>query len=186
MHLLTLVTMIGIVLTSCSWSRFTMQDPFAYPVQTVVLTRPNTVKRTFENGLDIKGPARVGIRAQRVTHGVFSTEIIRRSASPLTIQTRTTPYDDSVMNDRGIVVTIAGDSTVVEYDGRRDVIATTVPIGKPFVVEIKNLGHVMTLRVHHTDCGTFITRRHCTEWVILSVPKASDIFVGDPWFTTAI
>ncbi|MBU3698876.1 MAG: hypothetical protein FGM33_02525 [Candidatus Kapabacteria bacterium] len=184
--MLVLAAVGGTLLTSCSWSHFTMQDPFAYPIRTVVLTRPNTVKRTFENGFDIKGPARIGMRAERVTHGVFSTEIIRRSASPLTIQTRTTPYDDSVMSDRGIVITIAGDSTVVEYDGRRDVVSTNAPIGKPFVLEIKNLGHVMTLRVHHTECGTFFTRRHCTEWLIVSVPDASNIFVGDPWFATVI
>lgn len=185
--LLTLLGSIGVlVLNSCSVAKFTMQESFAYPVRAVVLTRPNTVKRTHDNGLEIKGPARVGLRAERVTHGQFSVEIIRQSASPLTIQTRTTPHDDSVLGDRGLVITIAGDSTVVEQNGQRSTIATPVPIGKPFVVEIRNFGRIMQLRVHHTECGEFSSQLHCTEWVIISVSDTSRIFVGDPWFNTII
>ncbi len=185
--LLTVLGSIGVVvLSSCSISKFTMQESFAYPVRAVVLTRPNTVRRTHDNGLEIKGPARVGLRAERVTHGQFSVEIIRQSASPLIIQTRTTPHDDSVLGDRGLVITIAGDSTVVEQNGQRSTISTPVPIGKPFVVEIGNFGRTMQLRVHHTECGEFSSRLHCTEWVIISVSDTSRIFVGDPWFNTII
>ncbi len=184
------VTVLGcigvLVLNSCSVSKFTMQESFAYPVRAVVLTRPNTVKRTHDNGLEVKGPARVGLRAERITHGQFSVEVIRQSASPLIIQTRTTPHDDSVLGDRGLVITIAGDSTVVEQNGQRSTIATPVPIGKPFVVEIKNFGRIMQLRVHHTECGEFSSRLHCTEWMIISVADTSHIFVGDPWFNTVI
>lgn len=176
----------ALVASSCVPARFTMQDVFAYPVRAVVLTRPNTIKRTFDNGFELTGPSRVALRAERVTHGQFSTEIIRYSDSPLIVQTRTTPHDDSVMHQRGLSITIVGDSTIVESDGQRSVFPTLAPIGKPFIVEVKNLGRTSQLRVHHTECGTFISRLPCTEWIIMSIPDTSRIFVGDPLFSTTI
>lgn len=172
----------SLFVAGCTTSRFVMQKESTFPVRAVVLTPPSTVERTHTNGFSMIGPARIAMRAERITHGRFSTELTRRSASPLIIQLRTTPYDDSVFQKRGIVITITGDTTVIESSEFRAVKYTPLPTGKPFVLEVKNYGHALHLGVGHTDLGVIHSTLPCTEWVIASVPERSRVEVGDPWF----
>lgn len=179
---LLLLCSISILSVGCTVSRFVMQKDSLFPVRAVVLTHPSTVERTHTNAFSMMGPARVAMRTERITHGRFSTELIRYSASPLIIQLRTTPHDDSVFQSRGVVVTIQGDSTVVESSEFRAVNHTPLPIGKPFVLEVRNYGHALHLSIGHTDLGMIHSTLPCTEWVIASVPETSRVDVGDPWF----
>lgn len=178
---------ITVLLTSaCTVTRFTMQQEASLPVRTVVLSPARTVHRSHTNAFEMIGPAKVGMRAERVTHGRFSMEVTRSSASPLTLQLRSTPHEDSVLHRKGVVITIAGDSTAVETAGSRVVFTTPLPIGKPYVVEVGNFGHRMLLRVGHTDCGVLRTTLPCTEWVIASTSDSSRVVIGDPWFDLEI
>lgn len=180
--MLLLLCTAGLFAAGCTTSRFVMQKDSTFPVRAVVLTPPNTVERTHANGFSMNGPARIALRAERITHGHFSTELIRYSTSPLVIQLRTTPYDDSVLQKRGIIVTIAGDSTVIESSEIRTVNHTPLPIGKPFVLDVKNYGHALHLGIGHTELSVIHSTLPCTEWVIASVSESSRVDVGDPWF----
>jgi len=180
--MLLLLCTASFLLAGCTVSRFVMQKESTFPVRAVVLTHPSTVERTHTNGFRMIGPARVAMRAERITHGHFSTELIRYSQSPLIIQLRTTPYDDSVFQKRGVVIAITGDTTVIESSDFRSVHHTPLPIGKPFVLDVKNYGNALHLAIGHTDLGVLHSTLPCTEWVIASVPEKSRVDVGDPWF----
>lgn len=175
-----------ILSTSCLTTRFTMPHDSGLSVQAVVLGDPRTVQRSHINGFEMVGPARIAMRAERLTHGRFSMEVTRRAASPLILNVRTTPYEDSVLHRYGMRITINGDSTTVESPDFRSVTATPLPLGKPFVVEIGNFGHAMYLRVGHTDCGLFRTTLPCTEWIMVTTTGNEHVMIGDPLFDTSI
>lgn len=177
---LCMTSLIGVA--GCSTSHFVMQKDSIFPVRAVVLTPPHSVEQTHTNGFSMKGPARIALRAERITHGHFSTELIRYSMSPMIIQLRTTPFDDSVLQKRGVVVTIQGDTTFVESSEFRVATHTPLPVGKPFALDVKNYGHALHLSIGHTDLGVIRSTLPCTEWVIASVPETSRVDVGDPWF----
>lgn len=177
-----LLCSISILSVGCTTSRFVLQKDSVFPVRAVVLTHPSTVERTHTNAFSMMGPARVALRAERITHGHFSTELIRYTTSPIIIQLRTTPYDDSVFRKRGVVLTITGDTTVIESSEFRAVNHTPLPIGTPFVLDVKNYGHALHLSVGHTDLGAIHSTLPCTEWVMASVPEKARVDVGDPWF----
>lgn len=183
---LLLVSLMGLLTLSCSSHRFTMQDQYAYPVRAVILTHPTSVNRTHDNGFEMRGPARVAMRAERITHGMFTTEITRTSTSPLIIQLRTTPYEDSVLHRRGMLISIIGDSTTIETSDNRSVFFTPLPIGRPFLVDVRSVGWSTHVRIGHTDCGVIRSQLPCTEWVILSLKDSTSVMVGDPWFDVSI
>lgn len=181
-----LACLMAVLATSCLTTRFTIPHDSGLSVRTVVLSDPRSVKRSHVNGFEMLGPARVAMRAERLTNGRFSMEVTRRDASPLTLSVRTTPYEDSVLHRYGVRITINGDSTTVESSDFRAVMATPLPVGKPFVVEIGNFGRAIHLRVGHTDCGLFRTALPCTEWIMVSTAGNQRLLIGDPWFDTSI
>lgn len=184
--LILLIALMGLMALSCSSHRFTMQDQYAYPVRTVILTHPSSVNRTHANGFEMLGPARVAMRAERVTHGMFTTEITRSTASPLIIQLRTTPYEDSVLYRRGMIISIIGDSTTIETSDFRSVFFTPLPVGRPFLFDVRSSGWSTHVRIGHTDCGIMRSQLPCTEWVIFSLKDTSSVYIGDPWFDVSI
>lgn len=183
---LGLACLMAAIVTSCLTTRFTIPHDSGLSVRIVVLSDPRSVKRSYINGFEMQGPARVAMRAERLTHGRFSMEVTRRDASPLTLNVRTTPFEDSVLHRYGVRIVIGGDSTAVESSGHRTVIPTPLPVGKPFIVEIGNFGHAIHLRVGHTNCGMISTVLPSTEWIIVSASGMKSVLIGDPWFDTSI
>jgi hypothetical protein len=99
---------------------------------------------------------------------------------------RTTPYEDSVLHRHGVRILISGDSTTVESTDFRTVLATPLPVGTPFLFEIRNFGRAFQLRVGHTDCGLFKTLLPSTEWIMISTADTNRVFIGDPVVDTSI
>ncbi len=181
-----LACLMAVLATSCLTTRFTIPHDSGLSVRTVVLSDPRSVKRSHVNGFEMLGPARVAMRAERLTNGRFSMEVTRRDASPLTLNMRTTPYEDSVLHRSGIRIIIHGDSTTVESSDFHTVLSTPLPIGIPFLVEIRNFGHAFHLRLGHNDFGPFRSLLPCTEWIIISTAGSGRLLIGDPWFDTTI
>lgn len=181
-----LACLCALLATGCVTTRFTLQKDFAYPVKAVVLSNPLVISRSYSNAFEIAGPTRIGMRAERVTHGRLTMEITRASTSPLTLNVRTTPYEDSVLHRHGVRILIGGDSTTVESTDFRIVVATPVPVGKPFLFDIRNFGQAFQLRVGHTDCGLIKTSLPSTEWIIVSTADTNRVFIGDPVVDTSI
>jgi hypothetical protein len=183
---LMLACLCTLVATGCVTTRFTMQKEFAYPVKAVVLSNPLVISMSYANAFEMTGPARIAMRAERVTHGRISMEITRASTSPLTLSVRTTPYEDSVLHRHGVRILIRGDSTTVESTDFRTVLATPLPVGKPFLFEIRNFGRSFQLRVGHTDCGLFQTLLPSTEWIMIATADTNRVLIGDPVVDTSI
>lgn len=171
-----------IVLASCSNTRFTMSDDAFTPTQVSILKNLQSVERTALNAVRLMGPSKVGLRASRFTEHLFSTEIIRTTVDPMTIQIRTTPYDDSLLAMPGITLVIASDSTTLINDQDTSTHYTPLPIGKPFLLEIKHDGAWFDLQIGHTHLGLQRTTLPNTEWVLIGLPRNGSILVGDPRF----
>lgn len=173
---------IVLIVASCSNTRFTMHDNSFTPTHVAVLKNVDGVERTATNAVRLKGLSKVGLRAIRFTEHLFSTEIIRSTTDPVIVQVRTTPYDDSLLAMSGITFIISSDSTTLinQQDTTRHY--TPLPIGKPFLLEIKHDGALFDAQIGHTHIGHQRTALPNTEWVLIGLPKNGNVLVGDPRF----
>jgi hypothetical protein len=172
----------SMALASCTTSKFTMHDYAITPTHVAKLFNADNIERTALNAVRLKGPSKMGMRSPRFTELLFSTEIIRYTAGTVVIQVRTTPYDDSLMAQRGIVFRIDGDTTTMINGADTSVHYTPLPTGKPFLVELRNDGSWFDVRIGHTSLGLQRTALPATEWVLIGLPNKGSILVGDPQF----
>ncbi len=173
---------IVLIVTACSNTRFTMHDNAFTPTHVAILKNVSAVERTATNAVRLKGQSKVGLRATRFTEHLFSTEIIRSTGDPMTIQIRTTPYDDSLLAMPGITLIVASDSTTLINQQDTSTHYTPLPIGKPFLLEIKHDGALFDLQIGHTHLGLQHTTLPNTEWVLIGLPRSGSVLVGDPRF----
>ncbi len=174
--------LIGLALASCTTSKFTMHDYAVTPTHVAKLFNPDSIDRTALNAVRLKGPSKMGMRSPRFTELLFSTEIIRYTTSTVVIQVRTTPFDDSLSAQRGIVFRISGDTTTMINGVDTSAYYTPLPTGKPFLVELRNDGSWFDARIGHTSLGLQRTALPATEWVLIGLPNKGSILVGDPQF----
>lgn len=171
-----------VLLASCSTNKFTMQDYALTPTHVAILRNTDGVERTALNAVRMRDQGKIGLRSPRLTEHLFSTEIIRSTADPIRIQLRTTPYDDSLLSAPGVVVLISGDTTTLINERDTTTHYTPLPVGKPFLLEIKHDGAWFEILVGHTPLGLQRTSLTNTEWVLIGLPRKGNILVGDPRF----
>jgi len=159
-----------------------MHDFSLLPTQGAKLVNADSIERTAANALRLKGPSKIGLRAQRYTESLFSTEIIRSTPDPMLIQFRTTPFDDSVHKQQGVVLVLSADSTTICNGPDTTTYYTPLPIGKPFLFEVRQDASWFNLLVHHTRLGHQRSALPMTEWVLIGLPSRGSIVVGDPEF----
>lgn len=177
-----LVILAMLLLVACESTRFVIYDDAPSPTHGAMLANRNNIERTAVNAFQLTGPSKIGFRSPAKTDLLFSTEIIRSTSDPITIQVRTTPYDDSLLARPGLVVTIAGDSTRIVNGSDSSVFHTPLPVNKPFLVELRNDGAWIELGIGHTVFGHQRCRLPNTEWVLIGLPSTGSILVGDPQF----
>lgn len=170
------------IVVSCSTTKFTMHDFSILPTQGVKLVNVDSIEKTAANAVRLNGPSKLGLRAQRYTELLFSTEIIRSTTDPIVIQFRTTPFDDSVYKHRGVMLVLSADSTTMFNGPDTTTYYTPLPIGKPFLFEVRQDGSWFDLVIHHTHLGHQRTALPMTEWVLIGLPYRGSILVGDPEF----
>ncbi|MEY2720190.1 MAG: hypothetical protein RLZZ273_1556 [Bacteroidota bacterium] len=173
---------LSLVLASCNTTKFTMHDFSLLPTQVVKLVNADSIQRTAANAVRLSGPSMVGLRGQRYTELLFSTEIIRSTAEPIVVQFRTTPFDDSVHKYRGVMLVLSADSTTLFNGPDTTTYYTPLPIGKPFLFEVRQDASWFDLVIHHTRLGHQRTALPLTEWVLIGLPRRGSILVGDPEF----
>ena len=176
---------ICMAVVSCTTSKFTMHDYALAPTHVVKLFNADSIERTALNAVRLKGPSKIGMRSPRFTELFFSTEIIRYTTGTVVIQVRTTPYDDSLMAQRGIVFQINNDTTTMINGADTSAFYTPLPTGKPFLVELRNDGSWFDVQIGHTSLGLQRTALPATEWVLIGLPNKGSILVGDPQFNFA-
>lgn len=179
---LTLLVLISLVVTSCSYTTFTMNDDHGTATRGVILRRWENFSRVALNAFEMKAPCMVAMRSPLFTELEFSTEFTRSTSDTIVLQTRTTPFDDSTHRRRGFVLRIVGDSTIIEDGAISTAYHTPLPTGKPFLVTLRNDGAWVDVRVGHTNLQHFRTGLPATEWVLVRTTGAGSVLVGDPTF----
>ncbi|HLP27790.1 MAG TPA: hypothetical protein VK147_04055 [Candidatus Didemnitutus sp.] len=176
------IVLVGFFLSSCSYWEFTMKEYSGWPVQTRILYDRHNVDRTAENALVISNDARIAMRCSRITDGIFSAEVQIRMGSTLRLQTRTTPYDDSTAQHKGMIIDINNTQTSVTINGRVTHTQTPLPTKAPAVVEIVNDGRWTRVTVACREVGRFESTARSTEWIIASLPSGGSALIADPTF----
>jgi len=176
------IVVVMLLCTACTSHKFTMQQYALVPTQGVKLVNKDKITLTAVNAFRMNGPSKVGLRAQRQTELIFSTEIIRSSLDRIIIQTRTTPFDDSTSARKGISFIIEGDSTTIVNGEDSVTCSTPLPVGKPFLFTLLNNGAWFDVVIGHKMFGYQRTELANTEWFLIAVPGQGSILVGDPQF----
>lgn len=109
-------------------------------------------------------------------------QLTLQAGNSVTLQTRTTPYSDSLLHDPGVSVTIRNGVVTVEPIVPRMAVPVNVQPDVPFVVEIENDGHWIDITVACTHIGRFATGRPSTEWIILRSNDQASCTLVDPTF----
>lgn len=159
-----------------------MKENSGWPIQTRILYDRHSVERSAENAVGIKNEARIAMRCLRLTDGLFSTEVRLRPGSTLRLQSRTTPYDDSTAQKKGLIIDISDGQTSVTVNGIATSTATPLPQKSPFVVEIMNDGQWTRVVVACIEVGRFQPFGPATEWIIASLPSGGSALIADPVF----
>lgn len=172
----------ALFLAACSTHKFTMQQYALVQTHGVKLVNREKITLTAVNAFRMNGPSKVGLRAQKQTELVFSTEIIRNTSDRIIIQARTTPYDDSTHALKGVSFIIEGDSTTIVNGKDSRTYSTPLPVGKPFLFSLLNNGAWFDVVVGHKMFGYQRTALANTEWILIGLPGRGSILVGDPQF----
>ncbi len=174
---------VAVLFAGCAYDEFAQKGNSGWPIQTRILRERKHVEQTHDNAVRLSENAKIGMRVRRLTDGVFSTEVLLGKGGELVLQTRSTPYDDSVRADAGIVISVRADSTTVQVGLASVKSAAPIPTTKPFVVEIENNGRWTVVTVACTEVARIHTTVPSTEWVIASVPSGGWAHLLDPSFT---
>lgn len=171
-----------ILVCGCSQSQFTINEWTGWPVDTRILCGTEKILRPHRNSLVLTDSTRVGLRCQKLTDGVFTAELRFIEGSRVTLQTRTTPYDDSLNADPGVVIDIDGSVTTVSTPSETRIVNTPLRSGAPFRIEIINHGNWLDIKVGCTQIERLDVKRPSTEWLIASVQDGSRVLLADPTF----
>ncbi|MBC8124949.1 MAG: hypothetical protein H7X70_04375 [Candidatus Kapabacteria bacterium] len=180
MSRLLAIVAIALCSASCSYFEFTMKEYTGWPIVTRILYDRHNVSRIAQNAVQLSSEAKIAMRCEQITDGIFSTEIKLQPGSTLRLQTRTTPYDDSIATKRGIVIDITDGETSVTVDGRTRKINTPLPNKAPFVVELYNDGQWTHIFVACVDVGRYESSTPSTQWIIASLPSGGTALIADP------
>lgn len=177
-----LLAILSLTVASCSYTTFTIHEQYITITRGVVLRHWDNFSRTALNAFAMKAPCMVAMRSPLFTELEFSTELTRSTSDTIVIQLRTTPYDDSTHKQRGMVLRIVGDSTIISIGESTTKHHTPLPIGKPFLVTLRNDGAWVVVRIGHTNLQHFRTSLPSTEWVLVRSTGKGTLVVGDPTF----
>ncbi len=178
-----LIALVAIVICACGSNEFTMQPYSGWPIQTRILAARHAVERPHGNSVRLRDSARVGMRVLRLTDGSFSTEMRVAKGTMVRLQTRTTPYADSMRGARGVMIDIADGTTTVT--SARGVHRAETPFepDRPFAVRLTNEGRWTVIFVSCVEVARFMSDLPSTEWLIASLPNGGAALIADPLFT---
>ena len=181
------LVIIGVVLNlnACrvgDLSAFSMQPNTGCPIEGKIVDNIDAVHVYAPNAMRVASGGAVAFRNRELTDGVLSMQLTLQAGNSVTLQTRTTPHSDSLLQDPGISATIRNGVVTVSPLTPPVAVPVNIQPDVPFVVEIKNDGRWMDITVACTHIGRFATKRPTTEWVILRSSDQASFTLVDPTF----
>lgn len=179
--------LIGVVLclSACrigDLSTFSMQPNTGWPIEGKIVDNINAVDVYADNAMKVASGGAVAFRNRELTDGRLSMQLALQAGNSVTLQTRTTPHSDSLLQDPGIAITIRNGVVSVSPFTPQVSVPVTIQPDVPFVVEIANDGPWIDITVACTHIGRFATTRPSTEWVILRSNDQAGLTMVDPTF----
>ncbi len=171
-----------ILLSACSPTRFTLQRNTGWPIDGRILNNHHNVEVVGNKNVSIRDSARVALRCEQLTDATFDTEMLLGENDRIELQFRTTPYDDSLNNVRGLSVVIEPNLTTVIAN--TDTLYKAIPIPKsaPFRIVVTQFGRYVDIEVACEKVGRLTTVSPSTQWVIINVDEGGSLDIIDPIF----
>lgn len=163
-------------------SAFSMQPNTGWPIEGKIVDNVNAVDVYANNAMRVASGGAVAFRTRELTDGRLSMQLALQAGNSATLQTRTTPHSDSLLQDPGISITIRKGVVTVSPFSPLVSVPVNVQPDVPFIVEIVNDGRWVDVTVACTHIGRFASDRPSTEWVILRSNDQAGFTMVDPTF----
>lgn len=178
-----LALVVPLLLSACSPNRFTLQRNSGWPIEGRILGNHHNVDVVGDKQVSISNSARVALRCEALTDATFDTEVIMGENDRLELQFRTTPYDDSVNNVRGMSIMIEPNLTTIISNEDTLYKAIPIPQSVPFRIVVAQHGRYVDVEVACVNVGRITTHIPSTQWVIINVDEGGSLAVIDPIFS---
>lgn len=180
-----IVICIALALGGCrigDLSTFALQNNSGWPIEGKIVDSIPAVNVYADNALTVASGGGVAMRTRNLTDGVFSMQLTLKAGNSLTVQTRTTPYSDSVQQEPGITIHIRSNAVTVEPVSPRVSVPVDIKTDEPFIVQIVDDGHWIDVTVACIHVGRFPTSQPTTQWMILRSKDLASCTIVDPTF----
>jgi hypothetical protein len=181
--LLTCVIPTFVMCMGCNPWVFTLQENTGWPIEGRILRNYDSVDVVAPNAIRISHNSRVAMRCVNLTDGVFTADVDLRYGSILTLEFRTTPYDDSVKNADGLILHIGRDEVRTVYQGQSSTVPTNTSTSNPFNITVTQHGRWIDVEVACTDVGRFYSTQPSTQWVMAHTSAPGSALLVDPRFS---
>ena len=126
------------------------------------------------------------MRCVELTDGVFDTEIKFEGAKQLSVQFRTTPFDDSVKHQSGFSILLTEFETKLVSVDTAIITPVLLPMNAPFRLIVRQHGNFFDVEVACANVGRIHSKDPSTQWILASVPGGGGVHFIDPQFKRII
>jgi hypothetical protein len=147
--------------------RFTLDQQPPYDLRAEVLGSWRLAQREGTNSVRLADSGAVGLRVDKLTDGVFSTELVADASTTTTFAVRTTPFDEQ-KGQPGVRVVVTSSGSTVEWpNGHISRLQAGAGGKAPIPIRIVNDGRYTHVVVGCDSAGMHAVREHATDWVIV-------------------
>jgi hypothetical protein len=161
---------------------FSLQQNTLWPIEGRIVRGIDSVDVFAKNAIRVESGGVIAFRSNEFTDGRLDMQLTMKPGNSVTLQTRTTPYSDTIQSDPGVSIVIRNNTVTVEPVIPRVSVPVTITPDVPFIVEIVNDGHWIDVTVACTHIGRFSTIRPSTEWLILRSNDQAHCTLVDPTY----
>lgn len=163
-----------------------MQKNTGWDIEGRILRDKEHVSVVDNDHLMISDSARVAMRCEQLTDGVFDTELQMENAQRTLLQFRTSPYADSVQHNAGFTISITETETVVSNADTSIVTPLLLTPSTPFRLTVRQHGNFFDVEIACKNCGRIQTAAPSSQWLIASLPNGGTMHFIDPQFRPLI
>jgi len=171
-----------VLVVSCNPWVFDLNKDTGWPVEGRILKNYDSVDVVSGNAIQISGDSKIAMRCVNVTDGVFSSDVQLRYGTLLTLEFRSTPFDDSTSLRNGLILTIGRDEVKAELDGKSTTVPTSQTTNKPFIVVITHQGNWIDVDIACTKIGRFKSQAPSTQWLLANTSAPGSALFVNPRF----
>ncbi|MCU0330398.1 MAG: hypothetical protein MUC47_05400 [Candidatus Kapabacteria bacterium] len=176
MLLAIVVLLVGCTIPDRDWFSVDQEPP--YDLRAEVLGSWRLASREGSNSVRLADGGGVGLRVDKLTDGMFSTELVADATTTTTVVVRTTPRGEAA-GQPGIRLVIGPSATTVFWpDGETTRLHAGAGAKAPIPIRIVNDGHFTNVVVGCDSTGRRAVTAKTTDWVIVRATGGSALLIA--------